>query len=427
MSRSGEQEAIQALQSSLDVPVDTAHSVLESFNWNVEEAVEFLTGESSQESRKKESASGVGFFHSMFSVIFSGFCKFWIFLSRVPLLPTFLPILGPRKRYLSPADAANKLLQNLEEQYGTDHVDFFTEGGYMEALARTKRSCGVALLFFTSTKSDEMEDFSKKVLMDEEVKGFLSRRNILCWIGDVCEDEAFQGSRKFNCTKFPSAVLVMYSPQLSELVVAAHLHGPTDSTLLQSTLTNALARHLPSLERFRTEIDERESARELRRQQDDAYQVSLARDRQRQQQAKKERELKQKEQEEKEKLKELSLQYRSWLAVNIPSEPQPNTKAARLSIRLPDGSRVIRRFENDSLVKSVYEFVDSLLFAKENPEAYEEAMSSSANLTPPEDYEYKFQFSLYSSLPREILVADATISNLPSVFPSGTVVVELED
>ncbi|EPY51362.1 UBA/UAS domain-containing protein Ucp10 [Schizosaccharomyces cryophilus OY26] len=427
MSRSGEQEAIQALQSSLDVPVDTAQSVLESFNWNVQEAVEFLTGESSQESRKKKPLPGFGFFHSIFSFIFSGFYKFWMFLSRVPLLPTFLPILGARKRYLSPADAANKLLQNLEEQYGTNHIDFFTEGGYMEALARTKRSFGVALLFFTSTKSDDMEDFSKKVLMDEEVKGFLSRRNILCWVGDVCEDEAFQGSRQFNCTKFPSAVLIMYSPQLSELVVAAHLHGPMDSTLLQNTLTNALARHLPSLERFRTERESRESTRELRRQQDDAYQASLARDRERQKQAKEERERKQKEQEEKERMLKLSLQYRSWLAVSIPSEPQPNTQAARLSIRLPDGTRVIRRFEKDCLVKSIYEFVDSLLFAKEEPEVYEQAMSSSAVLAPPENYQHKFHFSLYSSLPREILEMESTICDLPSVFPSGTVVVELED
>ncbi|EPX73715.1 UBA/UAS domain-containing protein Ucp10 [Schizosaccharomyces octosporus yFS286] len=427
MSRSSEQEAIQALQSSLDVPADTAHSVLETFNWNVQEAVNFLTGESMPENRKKDSKLGIGFFHSLFSFIFSGFYKFWMFLSRVPLLPTFLPILGPRKRYLSPADAANKLLQNLEEQYGTDHVEVFTEGGYMEALTRTKRNYGVALLFFTSTKSDEMEDFSKKILMDEEVKGFLSRRNILCWIGDVCEDEAFQGSRKFNCTKFPSAVLVMYSPQLSELVVAAHLHGPMDSALLQSTLTNALARHLPSLERFRTEREERETARELRRQQDDAYQASLARDRQKQQQAKKERENKQKEEEEKERLEKLSVQYRSWLAVNIPSEPQAGAKAARLSIRLPDGSRVIRKFEEDDYVKNIYEYVDTLLFAKENPEAYEAAMSSSANITPPDGYEHKFQFNLYSSLPRELLVTGAKINNLPSVFPSGTVVVELED
>lgn len=348
-------------------------------------------------------------------------------LSRVPLISTFIPIFGTTKRVLSPADTANKLVQNLEEQYGTEHIDFFTDGGYMEALTRIKRNYGVALLFFTSSKNDDSETFSRSVLMNQELKEFLNRRNILCWTGDVCEDEAFRGSRQFHCTKFPSAVLVMYSPQLSELVVAAQLHGCLDSSSIITNLTNALAKHLPSLERFRSEREAREAARELRRQQDNAYQASLARDRERQAFARAEEERLAKEKEEREIVQKKKKQYRAWLASNLPPEPSSEDEPARLSIRFPDGSRAVRRFKKDDTVESVYNYVDYMLFEKEEPEEFGRATSSSNPVTPPSDYKHDFHFQLYSSLPRALLKPSVAISTNKAIFPNGTVVVELDD
>ena len=120
------------------------------------------------------------------------------------------------------------------------------------------------------------------------------------------------------------------------------------------------------MERVRAQRSEQEATRNLRQQQESAYERSLAQDRERMRLRKEAEAAKQKQEEEaklkthraEEKAQQL-LQWRSWKASCIASEPGPEVKnTARLSVRMPSGDRIIRRFDPEATIEDLYAFVE---------------------------------------------------------------------
>ena len=105
---------------------------------------------------------------------------------------------------------------------------------------------------------------------------------------------------------------------------------------------------------------------QIRNAQDDEYQKSLAVDQAKERERaaaaemkKKEEEAKRaKEAEEKRKLDQL-IALKDELKALIPPEPEDSNEAVRLLIKLPNGSRLERKFSKSSSIKFLYFFVFS--------------------------------------------------------------------
>jgi len=128
---------------------------------------------------------------------------------------------------------------------------------------------------------------------------------------------------------------------------------------LIARLTISIDRHGPSLQRIRNERAGHEAARQIRAQQDDAYLASLRADQEKERKA---RELAdaQKLAEERARKEEDARQllalnkedWRQWALANLPDEPHKSeTEVAKLSFRLANGERVVRKFRATDTVE----------------------------------------------------------------------------
>ncbi|CAJ0628126.1 10556_t:CDS:2, partial [Entrophospora sp. SA101] len=108
------------------------------------------------------------------------------------------------------------------------------------------------------------------------------------------------------------------------------------------------------------------------------------------------------------------LKWRRWALSALPDEPPESDKnVARLSFRLANGERVVRRFKPDDTVEMMYVFVDTYFLREDHS-------SSSSNLQfPPDDYTHKFDFLLISPYPRTEYHVDKckTIKNENDIWP----------
>ena len=122
-----------------------------------------------------------------------------------------------------------------------------------------------------------------------------------------------------------------------------------------------------ALQSLRTEQDDLEASRRLRAQQAEAYQASLAQDLERERQAQEKAEQEQREQDdlererkEQEELERQADQWRIWARhALVKPEPVggPSEGIVKISLRLENGKRVIRKFDGSEPIESIYQFV----------------------------------------------------------------------
>jgi FAS-associated factor 2 len=142
-----------------------------------------------------------------------------------------------------------------------------------------------------------------------------------------------------------------------------------------------LPRVSPFLTRFRSQLQERETDRIIREQQDRAFQESAKRDRERlqariraeQEEAERsrlEREARRQEEQrvESERAKQanlqaLRLQYRRWMRRCIVPTEYRGPSGVRLAVRLPGSTRVVRTFAPGSTLTELYAFADTQMIS----------------------------------------------------------------
>ncbi|RUS30754.1 thioredoxin-like protein [Jimgerdemannia flammicorona] len=361
----------------------------------------------------------------------------WAILSFALQLLTRQPITGTARPGATqaarqdPASVAARFLLDFETHYGNVHPNFH-QGGYSQALEIAKRDLKFLVVVLQSDEHDETEAFCRDTLSSPTLNSYLRDNDILVWAGNVRETEAFQVSTTLQSTTFPFLAIIglQYpaagsggSPKMS---VVDRLEGPTTADAVVRRLTNALQHYGPPLERVRRERQEREHDRSLREQQDLAYRESLRIDQEKERKAREAREAAvraeetaRKAQEELQRLVENRQLYRRYLLSTIPAEPSANEEdgVARLSFRMLDGERVVRRFKGDENVETIYRFVESYSLTKD---------TSTPVTTPPAGYEHRYEFVLVSPFPRTTHRPDATqlIRDERGLWPSANLIVE---
>jgi FAS-associated factor 2 len=332
---------------------------------------------------------------------------------------------------LNPRDTAARFIREFEEEYGSHNLPFF-ESGYAQAFDLAKKNLQFLMVVLVSPEHDETSSFIRDTLLSPEVVEFVRNpeNNIILWAGNVQDSEAYQVSAALSCTKFPFTGLIVHTPQVSSTAmgIAARVAGPTPPQQYIAKLRQAMQQHTEPLNRVRSQRAEQQATRNIREQQNSAYERSLAADREKARKKKEEAERKAREEKEAlereqaiERYAQNLAQWRQWRAASIRSEPGPEDKdIVRISLRMPNAERVVRKFAADAHIEELYAFVEcyDILHSEEGVQE---------NVERPKDFEHEYKFQLVSPMPREVyeLKTGGTIKE--RIGRSGNLIVERTD
>ncbi|KAF9390242.1 hypothetical protein CPC16_005197 [Podila verticillata] len=340
---------------------------------------------------------------------------------------------GPSRPPQDPASVATRFLREYEEAYGTQHPNFYA-GGYSAALNKAKNDLKFLVVYLHSDEHDATDKFCKETLADSELLSYLVVNEMIVWGGNVKETEGFQVATTLQTVKYPFlGVIALSQPtagsSATKMVLIDRIEGSSTAEQIIERLTQQVNRQSAALDRLRSERRERDMTREIRQQQDDAYQQSLRADREKARQQREAQEAADKLKQEQERLeaeKEAALNRRErhlkYLYENLPEEPAASESGcARLSFKLWNGERVIRRFRGTEPVEHVYVFIETIEF-RENGSKAELHLEAEEHV----GYKHEYDFVLISPFPRtKIVNREALIKDEPALWPSASLVVEL--
>jgi FAS-associated factor 2 len=314
--------------------------------------------------------------------------------------------------------------------------DFFV-GGYDAALRLAQQEARILCVILTCEEHDDVPPFRKDVLTDPELVRVLTDNNIIVWGGDVRDRDGYQGmptffpslvlsnlvspaALKLDATTYPFVAFVSLYARLGKpdaLTVITRHCGPsttfTSASALSTHIQNTvLPRVTPVLNRKRAEIRTRTAERELRAEQDRAFNESqrkdyerIAKRREEERRLKEEEERAQREAAEWHKRKEERIQWRRFARrVVVPKEVPGSKSAVRIGVRLPNGKLVVRKFEPTDSITGLYAFVDAQMI----PTQYK---SEDDPNKPPVEHRYdgvdthdwQWEFKLAVAFPRSAI------------------------
>lgn len=347
--------------------------------------------------------------YRLFSTILSPF-SFLLpsFVSR-----TFRNLLTPSahtsRRQLPPADTARRFIREFEETYSPNPPLPWVETGFNLSLDTCKKEAKFLLAVLLSPSHDDTHSWVRDTLMSAQFHQFLQthERELLLWGGSVQDSEGYQVSTSLNCTKFPFAALICQTAEAGsttgQMTVVMRAVGPLPANELVAKLGSAMTAQQAQLSANRAQRAERQAHRSLREEQDSAYERSLAQDRERARRKREEeeaRELAERQAEEavqlEEKREQQREQWRQWRSSRLPEEPTTSENTVRLSIRMANGERLVRKFQAASPLEELYAYVECYdMPAVEG--------TRSAQIQPPENYEHDYGFRLVSPMPRKVI------------------------
>ncbi|KAK4143557.1 uncharacterized protein C8A04DRAFT_12278 [Dichotomopilus funicola] len=334
------------------------------------------------------------------------------------------------RRVTLPKETAQRFRRDFEEEYGECSLPFF-EDGHAQALDAAKKDLKFLLTVLLSPEHDDTESFVRETLLSPEVVSFINdpSNNVIVWGGNVLDSEAYQVAREYSCVKYPFSCVVCLTPKegSTRMGIVKRLVGPMTPESYLAGIQGAITRYGPDLNGARSERAAQEMARNLRSQQDSAYERSLAVDRERARQkreaaaaaaAAEKRALE--EAEAAAQLQEQRQRWREWRATTVLPEPDAGAEdVVRLAVNMPASSgagRVIRRFTKDTTLEELYAFVECYDLLQDRP--------SGGSTSKPDGYEHKYGFRIASVMPRETFEPSISATVGEKMGRGGNLVVE---
>lgn len=292
------------------------------------------------------------------------------------------------------------------------------------------------LVLLSSEEHDDTARFLKDTLTNPELIDFLNQHQFLFWAGNVRYTEAFQVSNTLQATTYPFlAIIALHQSSsnsssssnngASKMTVIDRMEGPVTPATILRRFDSAMTRVGNHLNHLRMEREQRELERRLRQEQDSAYRASLKADQEKERQLELKRQqvqLRQQKRLQHEKNKQLYIQYLVQAFSKEREQGEEGEKMTKISFRLANGDRVIRKFKATDTLERLYQFVEVYPHLSEHP-------SSSSKVEAPKDYTHKFGFTVHSPFPRTIYQPDATIliGDEKGLWPSATLIVDTID
>uniref|UniRef100_A0A8C6PE93 Fas associated factor family member 2 n=1 Tax=Nothobranchius furzeri TaxID=105023 RepID=A0A8C6PE93_NOTFU len=367
--------------------MDQCRRTLEQHNWNIEAAVQDRLNEQEgvpsvfnpPPSRPLQVNTAD---HRVYSYIVSrpqprvGLFYFFIF-TYYTLLDIFRFALrfirsDPRGRVTDPVGDVVSFIQSFEEKYGQAHPVFY-QGTYSQALNDAKRELRYLLVYLHGDDHQDTDEFCRSTLCTEEVITFLNTR-MLFWACSTSKPEGYRVSQALRENTYPFLAMIMLKDR--KMTVVGRLEGLIQPEELINQVTFIMDANQTYLMSERLEREERNQTQVLRQQQDEAYLASLRADQEKER--KKREELEQKKQEE-EKVRQSALaeerrrrtleEEKERKSECLPPEPSADDpESVKIVFKLPNDTRVERRFLFAQSLTVIYDFLFSL---KETPEKFQ--------------------------------------------------------
>jgi FAS-associated factor 2 len=112
-------------------------------------------------------------------------------------------------------------------------------------------------------------------------------------------------------------------------------------------------------------------------------------------------------------------QWKLWRGQSLSAEPGPDVKdAVRISVRLPSGDRIMRKFAPDADIEEIYAVVECY-------EVLQEQDTERPVTSEPEGFVHQYGFRLVSPMPRVVYPVDEGGSIREKIGRGGNLLVEL--
>ncbi|KAI1883175.1 hypothetical protein AGOR_G00242510 [Albula goreensis] len=280
-------------------------------------------------------------------------------------------------------DALLHFTAEFTSRYGEDHPVFFIgslEAAIQEAFYGRARDRKLLAVYLHHDNSVLANVFCSQVLCAESVISCLCQ-NFITWAWDVTKETnrsrllmmctrhfgsaVSQKVSSFETDRFPLLLTVMGKRVSSEVLHT--VQGNTTVDELMMKLMGAMETFRIQQEEDMREEGEREAREMVKREQDEAYRISLEADRKkREAQEKEEAALSLKEQMRREQEEEREA-IRLSLEQTLPAEPKEDSKEpiSKLRVRTPSGEFLERRFLGSCKLQVLFHFMASKGFPLE--------------------------------------------------------------
>jgi len=259
--------------------------------------------------------------------------------------------------------AGNEVEQYIAEfnsKYGVLHPRFY-HGSYREAVSHAKRHLRFLLVFLHDENVPESRDFARDVVCSEFMKQFVED-NLLFWSCSTRTAEGICVAKSLNRVKAPFVGLLCFKDGQMKMVYKHQGQGTLESIITR--LTSAVVENETILNRQRSardRVSESSSSQLIMQEQDSLYQESLLRDQQKAKEKREEEDAVRRVKEEEERAEreyQERKEARRLFREKLRSELEDESKEDCLSLlfRLPNGSRISRKFSPISTIQDVYEF-----------------------------------------------------------------------
>ncbi|XP_023690356.1 FAS-associated factor 2 [Paramormyrops kingsleyae] len=374
--------------------MDQCRRTLEQHNWNIEAAVQDRLNEQegvpsvfNPPSTRPLQVNTAD--HRVYSYIVSrpqprGLLGWSYYLIMLPFRITYYTLLDifrfalrfirpdPRGRVTDPVGDVMSFIHSFEERYSRSHPVFY-QGTYSQALNDAKRELRFLLVYLHGDDHQDTDEFCRNTLCAEEVVNFINTRMLL-WACSTNKPEGYRVSQALRENTYPFLAMIMLKDR--KMTVVGRLEGVIQSEDLINQLTFIMDANQTYLMSERMEREERNQTQVLRQQQDEAYMASLRADQEKERKKREEQEQKRNEEEMARQNVLAEERRRRTLEVEkerksecLPQEPAlDDPDSVKIVFRLPNDSRVERRFLFTQSLTVIHDFLFSL---KETPEKFQ--------------------------------------------------------
>ncbi|KAG5384073.1 hypothetical protein IGI04_035543 [Brassica rapa subsp. trilocularis] len=277
----------------------------------------------------------------------------------------------------SAAGEAMEFIALFDRDYGRNPLKpGFVSEGFMDALQLSRSQFKLLFVYLHSPDHPDTPPFCQRTLCNEGVVAFLNE-NFVAWGGSIRSSEGFKMSNSFKASRFPFCAVVMPAAN-HRIALLQQVEGPTTPEEMIAILQRVVEDSSTVLVTARVEAEERRTNLRLREEQDAAYRAALEADQAREQQRQEdqeriereaaEAERKRKEEEEARERAEREaaereaarVRMRQEKALALGDEPEKGPDVTQVLVRFPNGERKGRRFESNTKIQTLYDYVDSL-------------------------------------------------------------------
>ena len=273
------------------------------------------------------------------------------------VLALFSGIFGATPSAPAARNAINDVRQfcsEFNQKYGAAQPPFFL-GTYSQVLEEAKKELKFLMVYLHSEDHQDSDEFCSNTLCNPEVVDYLTE-NFICWGCSVNRQEGYRVSEALRESTYPFLAIIVL--RQNRMVVVGRQEGGIQPAPLLQWMEKTIRDYEAFIVAARADRDERNFNREIRSEQEAAFEETLRQDQENETRRVEEERRRQAEETEKQLAEEEErrkveaehqrkseiLRLKQELVSEIPEEPDNNsTEAVRVLIKLPEGQRLERR------------------------------------------------------------------------------------